>query len=181
MSEVFYVICLFPQMKRVVCGFPSYCSMVPCAPSPPPKTKGWEVNSLRTETSFFPFPPVPRPVLGTSCALSECETNEGIHKRVRHAWEGHRADQLGPLGPVWVWRLDDTLSCMGRPDLLKKNPFPLLCPIYPGLVTRLSYPWSHCNQPPGPTGSLSPTSTSPAVDRDYQQPSVDGDIQRSQR
>ena len=22
----------------------------------------------------------------------------------------------------------------------KKNPFPLLCPIYPGLVTRLSYP-----------------------------------------
>lgn len=117
----------------------------PCASSPPPKTKVWEVNSLRTETSFFPFPPVPRPVLGTECALSECETHEGTHERVRHAWEGDRADQLGPLGlgPVWVWRLDrDTLSCMGRPDLLKKkkNPFPLFCPICPGLVTCLSCP-----------------------------------------
>lgn len=111
--------------------------MVPCAPSPPPKTKGWEVNSLRTETPLFPFPLVPRPVLGAQCALSECETNEGIHERVRHAWEGHRADQLGPLGPgpVWVWRLDkDTLSCMGG---LTLNPFPLLCP---GLVTCFSYP-----------------------------------------
>ena len=60
-----------------------------------------------------------------------------------HAWEGCRAEQLGPPRPgcVWAWRLDRyTLSCMGRPGLLEKNPFPLPCPKFPGLATHLAYP-----------------------------------------
>lgn len=92
---------------------------------------------------------------------------------------------MGPVGPapVWAWRWDrDTLSCVGRPGLLDKTPFPLPCPTYSALATHSPHhPGATVTNHLAPEAGLSPASPLPAIDQKQQQPAVDGDIQRSQR